>query len=224
MYAVKGSPWTYSKSSCGYLVREQRSDQDLIRIRNLRDEIFGDVELAVADRLRRRDRSSQHLIVVDEASGEFVGYYRLTCSSFSNDYDASDCFDLTEVLARQGVKLELSYVCVAKAHRSGAVIRMLLAGVRDFCGYHQVETIFGCASLPTLDNAKALQVFDLLAAPQSEPRQKRPMAPLLRFYYHLGASVLAPPYFDSDFSCYDFFMMLDLNKVPEFAWQRIMHL
>ncbi|MGZ3722639.1 MAG: GNAT family N-acetyltransferase [Bdellovibrionales bacterium] len=220
----KRKPWTYSKSTCGYLVREQRSSEDLARIRKLRDGIFGDVEPHVADRLRRRDQTSQHLIVIEETTGEFVGSYRLTCSSFSNDYDASDSFELNEVMARPGIKLELSYVCVAKAHRSGAVIRMLLAAVRDFCRYHEVETIFGCASLATQDRAKALKVFSVLSAQKNTPRQKRPMAPLLRFYYHLGAVVLAAPLFDSDFNCYDFFMMLDLNKVPDFAWQRIMGL
>ncbi len=216
--------WVYQKEVSGYRVRSASLAGDLFAIRQFRDRIFQLTNPEAIQRMNRRDLVSQHLLVELQATGEIVGYYRLTRSENPADFDASDCFDLSEILSKPGLKMELSYACVHPEHRNGPVIRMLLSAIRDCCRHAQITTVFGCASLATNDSERALKAYDILTRQKPIRQSTKTLAPLLRFYFQLGAIVLAPPLFDSDLSCFDFFMMLDLSSISDSTWLRMLGL
>lgn len=217
--------WTYSRSVSGYRIRLTVDPKDIEKIRELRTLVFGKLEsIETIERLFRRDMVSQHLIVENESNGNIVGCYRLTSSQFSTDFDSSDGHDLSVILSRPGLKLELSYACVHPDCRNGFVIRLLLSAIREYCQHYQINTVFGYASLKTTDHARALRVYNILTKKESDKKDEKKMAPLLHFYFQLGAIVLAPPFFDQNFNCFDFFMMLDLGAAPENILKQISHL
>ncbi len=213
--------WSFFKTTCGLLVRNAEGSADLERVRSLRHEVFGSLSPSIRTILERRDLQSEHILIFVEATGQLVGCCRLTCASITRDLDVADFFDLTELLARPGAKVELSYACVSPDQRNGLVIRLMLSAVRDFCAFHGASTIFGCASLGTADRSEALRVYDVL---KTKNLERRGMSPLLRFYHHLGAVVLAPPILDPNFSCFDFFMALDFTSITDAIWRQILGL
>jgi putative hemolysin len=140
-----------------------------------------------ASAIDRRDRDAydavaDHLLVIDHAIGSgpegVVGTYRLIRSDAASQlgrFYSADEYDLDTLLRFPGELLELGRSCVAQAYRTRAVMQLLWRGVAAYVFLHQIDLMFGCASLPGTDpDAMATELTYLyenhLAPPALRPR------------------------------------------------------
>lgn len=179
------------------------------------------------------DALCDHMIVIDEADGAVVATYRLLPPGRSDIRYADSEFDLT-ALAPIGDRLvETGRSCVDPAHRDGAAINLLWAGLARYMYLHGMRYLGGCASVGLGDAGVTAAGFRALAnakhlappewrvtprrpwaAPQPPPDAGRPhVPPLLRGYLRLGAWICGEPAFDPDFGCADFYVLLDVDGI-----------
>ncbi|MGY1750169.1 GNAT family N-acetyltransferase [Modestobacter sp. SYSU DS0511] len=217
---------------------------DLVAVQRLRHEVFaveGGAQLGPAGAATGRDVDEwdelcDHLLVRDERTGEVVGTYRLlppeSAAAAGRSYSAGE-FDLDRHAALRPGLVEAGRSCVHPAHRSGAVITRLWAGVARYVLDRGATHLAGCASVSLSDGgATAAGVWDLVRgrhlAPaslrvvphlpfdvESPPRPARLVVPpLLRAYLKLGARVCGRPAWDPAFGTADFYVLLGLADVP----------
>lgn len=92
-----------------------------------------------------------HLIIRDDRSGEIVGTYRLNSSTYSDTFYSSGEFEIDELLAQPGNKLELGRACISKDYRTGVVIALLWRGISEYMLQTKTDIMFGCASVKTIE-------------------------------------------------------------------------
>jgi putative hemolysin len=122
------------------------------------------------------DAVCDHLLVLDHARKDkcpIIGTYRLIrradaakCGGF---YSGSE-YDVSALLQYPGEILELGRSCIDAEYRTGPVMQILWRGLTSYVFHHDIQLMFGCASLPGT-NPEALAL------------------PLSYLYYHH----LAPP-------------------------------
>ena len=104
------------------------------------------------------DPICQHLLVIDKAANDqVIGTYRLmredaAARSPLGFYTAGE-YDISAMLkARQGQRLlELGRSCVLKQYRTGPTMQLLWRGLFVYLLTHDIDLMFGCASLPGTD-------------------------------------------------------------------------
>jgi len=125
----------------------------------------------------RFDEVADHLLVIDHARGagpqSVIGTYRLIRRSAAQRigrfYSAEE-YDISTIVAYPGEILELGRSCVDSSARNRPTMQLLWRGIAAYVFHHEIDLMFGCASLPGTD-PEALTV------------------PLSYLYYHH----LAPP-------------------------------
>jgi putative hemolysin len=127
---------------------------------------------AVCDHLLVVDRRKQHA-----GARGVVGTYRVLrrapAEAFGRFYSASE-YDISPIVAHGGEILELGRSCVDADYRSGATMQLLWQAIAAYVFRHDIEVMFGCASLPGTDP-------DALALPLS-----------YLYHYHLAPPALRP--------------------------------
>jgi putative hemolysin len=104
------------------------------------------------------DRVADHLIVVDHAIGDgpqaVVGTYRMmqreSAALVGRFYSAAE-YDLGALLNFPGRLLELGRSCVDARYRGRAVMQLLWRGIAAYVFEHEIDLMFGCASLGGTD-------------------------------------------------------------------------
>jgi putative hemolysin len=104
------------------------------------------------------DAIAHHLLVVDHAIGPgpegVVGTYRLIqrrdAARIGRFYSADE-YDVTPIEHFPGKVLELGRSCVDAEYRNRAVMQLLWRGIAAYVFQHQIDLMFGCASLPGTD-------------------------------------------------------------------------
>jgi L-ornithine Nalpha-acyltransferase len=127
------------------------------------------------------DEVADHLLVIDYARGagpqSVIGTYRLIRRSAAQRigrfYSAEE-FDISPIVAYPGEILELGRSCVDVSARNRPIMQLLWRGIAAYVFYHQIDLMFGCASLPGTDP-------EALAAPLS-----------YLYYHHLAPPALRP--------------------------------
>lgn len=229
-----------------YRLRFARSWEDLDAILRLRFEVFniemGEGLESSVERGRDVDEFDpvcHHLMVLEQASGEIVGTYRLqTCIMADRNrgfYSAIE-FDLSQLPA--GVleqSLELGRACVAKNHRNTQVLFLLWKGLALYVANNRRRYLFGCSSLTSQDPQEARAIERHLQryghhhpeirisarpdfacyppdfTPDLERRAKIP--PLFRTYLRHGAKVCSEPAIDREFKTIDFLVLFDVDAM-----------
>jgi putative hemolysin len=104
------------------------------------------------------DAVADHMLVVDHAIGPgpegVVGTYRLIQQSAAEQvgrFYSDEEYDISPLIGFQGKLLELGRSCVDVGYRSRAVMQLLWRGIAAYVFRHQIDLMFGCASLPTTD-------------------------------------------------------------------------
>lgn len=104
------------------------------------------------------DTVADHLLVVDHSLGEgpksVVGTYRLIQRDGARrigHFYSSDEYDITAIEANPGRILELGRSCVDDGYRNRSVMQLLWRGIAAYVFLHNIELMFGCASLPGTD-------------------------------------------------------------------------
>jgi putative hemolysin len=128
------------------------------------------------------DGICDHLLVCDHARGSgaaaVVGTYRLirrpAAKAHGGFYSTAE-YDIGPIAAYPGEILELGRSCVDAASRNRPTMQLLWRGIAAYVFHHEIELMFGCASLPGIDpDALALPLSYLhhhhLAPPHLRPR------------------------------------------------------
>lgn len=171
-------------------VRLARNSDEIDAVQALRYRVFYDEMGARADeqtRARQRDGDifdsvADHLLVVDHSLGDgpgaVVGTYRLIQQEGARKlghFYSADEYDISRIEALPGRILELGRSCVAAGYRNRSVMQLLWRGIAAYVFQHQIELMFGCASLPGTDpGGLSLELsylyYNHLAPPNIRPR------------------------------------------------------
>lgn len=181
------------------------------------------------------DAYCDHLLVREESTGEVVGTYRILpperAAVAGRLYSESE-FDLARLAPIRHDLVEVGRSCVHPAHRNGAVIALIWAGLARYMTDTGHEWLAGCCSIPLADGgALAAATWDTVKAKHLAPEEywvtphklwnsdgvRRPEGrteppPLLRGYIRLGAWVCGAPAHDPDFGVADLYVLLSLRR------------
>lgn len=194
------------------------------------------------------DAVADHLLVLDYALGAgpeaVVGTYRLirqeAAARVGDFYSASE-YDLGPLRRFPGRVLELGRSCVDASHRGRAVMQLLWRGIAAYLFRHEIDLMFGCASLAGTDpDAIALELTYLhqyhLAPPALRPRAlpgryvdmaRLPAAevdaraalallpPLIKGYLRLGGFVGEGAVVDPEFNTTDVAVVVKTDLVTD---------
>lgn len=187
------------------------------------------------------DPVCEHLLVRETKTGRVVGCTRLLSGSgarrLGRFYSESE-FDLGAIATLPGHLLELGRTCVSPECRHGSVIAVLWSGVAHYVRRHQVDYLFGCASVPLGESdCQAAAIMNRLRRQAMAPEWLRvtprvplrtaqsaddvldaPLPALLKGYVRLGALACGEPCRDPDFEVGDILMLLDMRSLnPSYA-------
>lgn len=140
--------------------------------------------------------------------------------------------------------IEVGRSCVAPDSRNGTVMALLWSGISGLICRSKQRYLLGCVSLETTDPSAGWTLYeffkengylhpDITAAPRKgyelapgDPEKIRQtlndrrtlirlIPPLFKGYLRLGAKICGEPAYDFEFGSIDFFIILDVHKVPE---------
>ena len=233
-----------------YAVRFARTDEEILKALRLRFEVFN-LELneglasAHATGFDEDDFDAvcDHLIVVEQNTGDVVGTYRMQTGTTSGEnlgyYGACE-FDFSPYESVRDQIVELGRACVHRDHRSIAVISMLWKEIVRYALVNKARYLIGCSSLTSQDPAHGLALYarfqaegnlaeeSFLTVPlpgfeleEVEPLAECPPPPkLLRAYLGVGAKICSTPAIDREFGTIDFLTMIDCFNADETATGR----
>ncbi len=145
-------------------VRIATSEAEIDAVQALRWRVFYEEmkaepsEAALASRrdVDAFDAVADHLLVVDHAIGPgpegVVGTYRLIQQDAAEQigrFYSDEEYDLGPLVSFGGKLLELGRSCVAMEYRGRAVMQLMWRGIAAYVFRHQIDLMFGCASLPS---------------------------------------------------------------------------
>lgn len=144
------------------------------------------------------DKYCDHLLVIDHSRGRawesVVGTYRLLrrgpAARAGRFYSSSE-YDISKLQAIPGEILELGRSCVDTAYRNRPTMQLLWRGIAAYVAHHQVEVMFGCASLHGTDVSIHADTLSYL------------------YYYHLAPPALRPRALDQ--------LYVDMRLKPQAA-------
>ncbi len=182
----------FGELRAGHLgVRIAATEAEIDAVQALRWRVFyGEMkaEPSEAARVLQRDVDAfdavaDHLLVVDHAIGPgpegVVGTYRLIQQAAAEQigrFYSDDEYDISPLIGGfQGKLLELGRSCVDARYRSRAAMQLLWRGIAAYVFRHQIDLMFGCASLPSTDPDKwaaelTYLYYNHLAPPALRPR------------------------------------------------------
>ncbi|MFH9395077.1 GNAT family N-acetyltransferase [Streptomyces sp. NPDC017556] len=182
------------------------------------------------------DAYCDHLLVRETATGEVVATYRLlppARARIAGRLYAEGEFDLTRLAPIRHDLVEVGRSCVHPAHRDGAVIALVWAGLARYMERTGHTWIAGCCSLPLADGgASAARSWNTVRASHLAPEKywvtphrlwdsaahgpetgsRADLPPLLRGYLRLGAQICGAPAYDPDFNVADLYVLLSLRR------------
>jgi putative hemolysin len=140
---------------------EELDAAQALRYRVFYEELGAQPDDAAAARSRDSDRYdavADHLLVVDHDLGDgldsVVGTYRLirreAAEAIGRFYSADE-YDISLIERFPGRVLELGRSCVDSAYRGRAAMQLLWRGIAAYVFTHNIDLMFGCASLPGTD-------------------------------------------------------------------------
>lgn len=139
-------------------------------------------EMAAAGRdFDEFDDICDHLLVLDTSAGRetVVGTYRLTrriqAEAFGRYYTAAE-YDIAKIAAFPGQILELGRSCVDAAYRNTMTMQLLWRFIAHYVSMHEIDLMFGCASLPGTDPQALALPLSYLAHFHLAPEELRPVA------------------------------------------------
>ncbi|MEU7025710.1 GNAT family N-acyltransferase [Streptomyces sp. NPDC046275] len=243
--AVPGQPQAGSEPQPRYVVGLARDQEDVRAAQRLRHLVFAGEMGARLDGPEPGldsdafDAYCDHLLVRREDTGEVVGTYRVLpperAAVAGRLYSESE-FDLTRLAPVRHDLVEVGRSCVHPAHRNGAVIALVWAGLARYMTRTGHNWLAGCCSVPLADGgALAAATWDTVRTkhlapeeywvtphrlwtpdgsvpPAAAPGSRADLPPLLRGYLRLGAWVCGAPAHDPDFGVADLYVLLSLRN------------
>ena len=209
-----------------------------LRYRVFAEELGAEVEGGKFGRDEDRfDPYCQHLLVREGGGGRIIGSTRLLLDAQANKaggFYSQGEFDLDPLLALPGRRLEVGRTCIDPDFRQGAAIAVLWSGLAEFVKAHQVDLLFGCASVEMDDGGVMTQAImnrvrqhamtgeDCRVVPRNplpplpagaQGTVSTPLPPLLKAYFRLGAKACGEPCFDPAFNCADVLVLVNVHEI-----------
>lgn len=129
------------------------------------------------------DPLCDHLLVIDHANGDgpesVVGTYRLirrSAAALAGRFYSSDEYDISPLVALDGEILELGRSCVDANYRTRGSMQLLWRGIAAYVARHDIQVMFGCASLPGVDIEALAEPLSYLHHYHLAPEKLRPVA------------------------------------------------
>ncbi len=129
------------------------------------------------------DTVADHLVVVDYAIGGgaegVVGTYRMLQREGADvigRFYSADEYDISSLLRFPGRLLELGRSCVDANYRGRAVMQLLWRGIAAYVFHHEIDLMFGCASLAGTDPDQLSAELTFLFHNHLAPPVLRPVA------------------------------------------------
>lgn len=147
-------------------VRVATSEREIIAAQKLRYKVFYDEMQAVACAnahlagldFDRFDDIADHLLVIDNSQigidAQVVGTYRLLRQqqvNLTGGFYSQNEYDISSLLKSGLQLLELGRSCVRADYRKGRAMDVLWRGLAAYFTHHDIDVMFGCASLPGTD-------------------------------------------------------------------------
>lgn len=150
-----------------YRIKTVDSKAELEAALRLRHDVFYRELLgqdANRDRLDRDefDDICDHLVIIDQRSGDLIATYRFNSSALSNRFYTATEFDLGPFLAREGTKLEMGRACIRPDFRTGFTFIALWKGLAAYIQAVPTNYLFGCSSIKTTDVDHVARICDYL--------------------------------------------------------------
>ncbi|KPC49231.1 GNAT family N-acetyltransferase [Amantichitinum ursilacus] len=183
------------------------------------------------------DAWCDHLLVIDDQTGDVVGTYRILAPHQAQklgSYYSDTEFDLTRLQHLRPQLVEIGRSCVHPDYRTGATITLLWSGLAAYMRERNYNYLAGCASVSLVDGGHtAASLYRKLTETALAPVEYRvfPRCPLplqaldqkldtevpalIKGYLRAGAQVCGMPAWDPDFNTADFFMLLSMNNVDQ---------
>ncbi|MCC6598175.1 MAG: GNAT family N-acetyltransferase [Alphaproteobacteria bacterium] len=235
-------------------VRLAETEQEIEAAQRLRYEVFYEEYSArpepemVASRMDvdSYDEFADHLIVIDQSGPQekIVGTYRLLrrdAAEKVGQFYSSGEYDLSPVLKAATSLLELGRSCVLADYRSRPILQLLWQGIADYITEHDIELMFGCASLHSTDIKSISKPLSYLHHYHLAPEQLRPRAikgryinmniipqedinarrvfaelpPLIKGYLRAGASIGDGAVIDEQFNTTDVFIVVQTHLLAD---------
>ncbi len=149
--------------SCGYTVRLAKDKNEIERAQKLRYksmilEFNPNADPNGTDACEE-DNHCDHLIAVNDDTGEIVGNYRFVTKAHGIPFFCTGEFDLTN-LAKNDNILEIGRAVVDPDCRNAPIIKLLWHGLFNYCKQFGIRYIFGTASYHMADfDANDIQNF-----------------------------------------------------------------
>ncbi|MDQ1201273.1 GNAT family N-acetyltransferase [Rhodococcus sp. SORGH_AS_0303] len=189
----------------------------------------------------RFDDHCDHLLVVDNRTGDRVGCYRMLTpdgAERAGGYYTATEFDISELRAHELRTVEMGRACVLEGHRSGSVLALMWSGILRYIDLGGYDRVMGCVSVPMAlgdgepDGAHVKGVYDLVEKRHRSEVRAYPRTPvrvdgvaladmtapartsvpaLMRGYLRMGASICGEPAHDPDFGVADFVTLLHMK-------------
>lgn len=235
------------------IIRLATSANELDAAQALRYRVFYDEmgarplpEMAATQRdFDRYDTACDHLIVVDQErpyETQVVGTYRIMrrehARAAGNFYSSGE-YDISMLTNSSRTIMELGRSCVDAAYRDRATLNLLWRGIAEYLNTHEIEMMFGCASLPGTDpeklamqlsylyhyhlapenlRARALpeRIVNMNLMPKDAIDPKRALAslpPLLKGYLRVGAFVGEGAVIDHQFNTTDVCVIIKTEQI-----------
>ncbi|MBL8020059.1 MAG: GNAT family N-acetyltransferase [Leptospirales bacterium] len=191
------------------------------------------------------DLYCEHLIVIDKATSEVVGTYRILSKSRALQhvgfYSETE-FDLTNIYRVSDEMAEVGRSCVHPDYRDGSVITLLWNGLAEYILKNNVRYLMGCGSLHSTDANEVNEVYAYLRdqnhlvdeALRVQPRSShvhpefreislnsdikavtKRLPPLIKGYLRIGARIGGKPALDREFGTTDLFIFFDAESVTQ---------
>jgi len=227
-----------------FIIKTAENREELASALRLRYEVFYR-ELLDKHRVNgfdidRFDFKCDHLIIIDKKTNTFIGTYRLISSLFAKEFYSGTEFDISNILAIPGVKLELGRACVHKDYRTGSSISLLWRGIIEYMKLTNTQYLFGCSSVKATDHHEIASMYQVLArdfmAPSNftvYPKRRftikdfkelkaqvrdedmlsvvEKIPPLIKSYLNMGAHICGEPALDKKFKCADFLTLFNTD-------------
>ena len=235
-------------------VRLAAAPGEIAAAQRLRYKVFYEEYAAKADAVMAEtrldaddfDAVTDHLIVVDESIANpeerIVGTYRLLRREVAEKHGSfytSGEYDIQPLLSTDLTLLELGRSCVLAEYRTRPVLQLLWQGITDYMLDHNIDLMFGCASLHGTDTASLARPLSYLHHFHLAPEGLRPRAlngryvnmnilpineldprrdfaslpPLIKGYLRLGAGIGEGAVIDEQFDTTDVCIVLSMREV-----------
>ncbi|MBN1983815.1 MAG: GNAT family N-acetyltransferase [Chitinivibrionales bacterium] len=149
-----------------YFVKIAETGDELKKALKLRHKVFYEEILhrrkLLGIDLDKFDFKCDHLLMFEKESSKLIGTYRFNCSSFTNNFYSSTEFNIKNILALPGIKMELGRACIRREFRTNFTIALLWKGITEYVQATGSQYLFGCSSIHTLDVGEIARFYCML--------------------------------------------------------------